>query len=386
MDANPVDLIGPADLAQLAEIRDGMHVSLYAPMIRAGPQTAQNPIRWKNLLRRIEEALRRDSSSRTQFDALLDPARKLVNDRTFWEHQSDALAYFATPRWGRHFRLPIDVRPLAALGDRLLLAPLLAVLAARDKFMLLTLSQRQIRLFELTRFSIAESPITIPAGTMPAAVEDRLSRGRPNAFLADRGGSGSGVVFFGQGAGADQRRDDEIFRYFRTVDATIRPHLDVSRPLLLLAGAGHLVPIYRQASSYTYMVEDALIGNPDELSLPDLRAEAWAMLEPLWRRDEATATAEYRALEGTGMTLSDPHAVLDNAVQGRVKALVLSASTFTGPLPEADAVLRLDTDPRAIPDVLDQAVAACLANGGSVYIAPAERMPNREPIAAILRF
>jgi hypothetical protein len=32
-----VDLIGREDLAQLAEFRDGMHVSLYASMVRAGP-------------------------------------------------------------------------------------------------------------------------------------------------------------------------------------------------------------------------------------------------------------------------------------------------------------------------------------------------------------
>lgn len=75
MDLNAVDLVGRDDVAQLAEFRDGMHVSLYAPMVRGGPQTAQNPIRWKNLLRRTEEELRRESSSTRQIDALLDPAR-----------------------------------------------------------------------------------------------------------------------------------------------------------------------------------------------------------------------------------------------------------------------------------------------------------------------
>jgi hypothetical protein len=208
-----------------------------------------------------------------------------VNDRTFWEHESHALAYFATPQWGRHFRLPIDVPTLAAVGGRFVLAPLLDVLMDGNRLLLLTLSQRQIRLFELTRFSIAESEVAIPVGAVPTAAEDRLSRGRPNAFLADRGGSGSGVVFFGQGAGADQRRDDEILRYFRTVDAAIRPHLDFSRLPLLLAGAGNLVPIYRQASSYINTVEDAPIGNPDELSVPDLRAQAWARASATTRRD-----------------------------------------------------------------------------------------------------
>jgi hypothetical protein len=37
LDVNAVDLIGREDLAQLAEFRDGMHVSLYASMVRAGP-------------------------------------------------------------------------------------------------------------------------------------------------------------------------------------------------------------------------------------------------------------------------------------------------------------------------------------------------------------
>lgn len=189
-----------------------------------------------------------------------------MNDRASGEHQSDALAYFGTPQWGRYFRLPIDVPTLAALGARFVLVPLLGALADGDRFLLLTLSQRQIRLFELTRFAIAESPVEIPEGTVPTAAGDRFSRGGPDAFLADRGGSGDGVVFFGQGAGPDQRRAEEILRYFRTVDAAIRPHLDVSRVPLLLAGAGHLVPIYRKVNSYTNTVEDALIGNRDELS------------------------------------------------------------------------------------------------------------------------
>jgi hypothetical protein len=280
--------------------------------------------------------------------------------------------------------LPIRTPQLAAIGTRFVVAPLLELLAASGRFLLLTLSQRDTKLFELRRFEIGEAPVELPAGIEPANA-GQPTRGRPDAFVADHG-AGGGVVYFGQAAVADQRREQEILRYFRDVDAGVRGYADGDRTPLLLAGTSDLISLYRKASSYRYLAAEAVTSNASELSRTDLHTKAWSIAEPLLRRDEAAALAEYRRLDGTGMTTSDPREVLAAAVNGRVGTLLLSSQVFERPPGEVETVLRPGADDTRTSDVLDQAVTACLAHGGAVYSVPVGSMPNSADAAALLRY
>jgi hypothetical protein len=376
-----MDRISHDDLVALTASDDELSVSLFTPTVRSGAQIAQNPIRWKNVLTGVEEALRRDGTPTTQVDAVLEHARGLLRDTEFWQYQSDGLAFFARPGWARWFRLPLDLPALAAVGKRFFTAPVLEMLTAGGRFLLLGLSRQQVRLFEGSRFGLEEASVALPS----RPVNEREMRGRPDAFVAGSGGAHAGVVFYTRGE-RDQRQREETLQYFREVDTAVGRYASDHRVPLLLAGAGDLVPLYRLVNTYPGIVSGGLATNAEQLPLDVLHADARTLLEPVLRRDVDAAIAQYRQMLGTGLTSREPAAILAAAIDGRIDTLLLSASAFTHAPSNALQVLRLGALPRTVADQLDQAATACLAHGGTLHTVPDELMPQATAAAALLRF
>jgi hypothetical protein len=124
-----VDAIRRTDLQRLALGRPGPWVSVFLPTHRAGREVEQAPIRLKNLLRQATEALEADGVKAPTTKSLLAPLRRLLDDRLFWQYQSDGLALFSRPGWWRSFRVPLDLPELAVVDDRFSCHP--AAAAAR---------------------------------------------------------------------------------------------------------------------------------------------------------------------------------------------------------------------------------------------------------------
>jgi hypothetical protein len=71
-------------------------VSILMPTHRAGAETRQDPIRFKNLLRQAQEKLTSAGLDKRAIQELLAPLEERIGDSTFWQHQSDGLAVFRT--------------------------------------------------------------------------------------------------------------------------------------------------------------------------------------------------------------------------------------------------------------------------------------------------
>ena len=387
-----VNIVRRSDLDELTAPMPGQsHVSLFVPMTTCGRHAAQNPIRWKNLLVRTEAALR-GSADPAEVAATLAAVRMLTPDRLPATPHTGGLAVFARPDWWRCFRVPFELPELSAVGDRFLIAPLLHVAVPAHRFLVLALNQTRVRLFTGTRFALEQIPADrLPAGpASPTAARTRDAMSRPDAFLAGRGGSRNGAVFYGRG-GFDQQRHEETLQYFRTVDAMLPTIAGGERLPLLLAGVGHLIALYRQISRYRYLAPTSLASDPARLSTHALHSTAWDLLEPQLRHDESAAVKRFRDLSGTAWTLREPAQVLRAARAGRIDVLLLAETTFTRSSSHPPPVLKLANGSGSVADQLDQAAAHCLANGGRVYMVPAERMPHasaadESPVAALLRF
>jgi hypothetical protein len=160
-----VDVIRRTDLQRLALGRPGPCVSVFLPTHRAGHEVEQAPIRLKNLLRQATDALKTDGVRAPEIDRLLAPPRSLLDDRLFWQYQSDGLALFSRPGWWRSFRVPLDLPELAVVDDRFHVTPLLPLLDGDGHFFVLALSQNRIRLLEGTRDRVEEVDLPgVPQG------------------------------------------------------------------------------------------------------------------------------------------------------------------------------------------------------------------------------
>lgn len=372
----------------LKHANDGLAVSLYMPAERRGPETRQNPIRFKNLLRRAE-SLWTEATGEPTPDTVFAPARELLMDHPFWQNQSDGLAVFLSADGMERYRLPVSFEELSVVTDRFHLKPLLRFVNEDRRFFLLALSGKHTRLFRCTRQTVRE----IAPEEMPRSFQEALAFDLPQKQLQFHTGTGQGndrraAVYHGQGGGG-QDDDHEIFRRFcKAVRNGVNEILGDGDAPLVLAGAEPLVSVFREVNTYPHLVGETVGGNPDAQSAEALRDAGWAALEPGITRERTDAVDRFMNRLGADQASQDLRQVLPAALHGRVDLLLLAegARQFGRYDPETDT-LNLSAVPQAGEgDLLDLAAGQTLLHGGAVVSLPPEQAPFDSPVAALLRY
>ena len=363
-------------------------VSVYLPTHRAMPETQQDPIRFKNLLAEAEKRLLAAGLRSPDAKQLLEPAQKLLDDPVFWRYQSDGLAVFLAPGFLRFYTLPINFEELVVTTNRFHLKPLMQMFADAGSFYILALSQNALRLFQGTQYSINE---LFPLG-IPESLDDALNEHDPQRQLQfHTGGStdtaNQGAIFHGHGGSADESKD-RILRYCREIDAGLHPLLKDEQAPLVLASVEYLLPLYKEANTYSHLMNEVISGNPESLSARELHEQAWKLVQPHFQKAQEDALAKYYQLAGTGQTSTIVSEVIQAATGGRVASLFVAVGVQrwaavgagNGRFESHDEVRPGDAD------LLDLAATQTLMNGGEVFVVQPEVVPGKAPLAAVFRY
>lgn len=384
-----MDIFTGNDLQDIVSTQAELCISMYLPTRRRGGETQQNPIRFKNLLQKAEERLERDYDlTPADVAETLAPARALVDDTTFWQHQSDGLAAFLTPDSFRTFELPVSFDDLVVVGHRFHVKPLLQLLSGDGCFYVLALSQNAVRLLQGTRFTVDEVNIE----DLPDSLQEALALDQPERHLqyhsGDRAGTGESGIFHGHGVANEEAEKERIRQYFRMIDAGVSEFLAGSDAPLVLAGVAYLHPIYAEVNSYGHLVEEGVNGNPDEWSAAELHERAWPLVADRFEQARRSAEEAYQQLKHTGNTATGVEAIVPAAYYGRVDTLFVALGTRRwGQFdPETGELIRHDRQRNGSGDLLDLAAVQTLANGGTVYAVPVDAMPDETALAAVLRY
>lgn len=378
-----MDIIRSDDLERLATAGPGPCVSLFLPTHRAGTETAQDPIRLKNLLTEADERLRSLGLRSPEAAELLAPAAALLDDPIFWRYQADGLAIFVRPGSFRAFRLPLRFPELASVGDRFHVKSLLPYFAGGGHFFVLALSQNEIRLLGGSRHSVNE----VELGDVPASLADALRYEDPERELqlhTTGGGPGGRAVFHGHGAG-DELDKERLGRFFREVDRGLGDILRSEHSPLVLAGVEYETAIYREVSSYPELADQVIAGSPDDLRAEELHERAWAIVEPRFGADLDADLERFRELDGTGLTARELVDALSVARTGRVAVLFVAADEERWGTVTEDGIQIHDDARPGDEDLLDGAVVAAIGTGARIHVLPTEALPAA-PIAAILSY
>ncbi len=374
----------------------GPFISLYTDTYRSGPETRQNPVKLKNLLKEAEKQLADFDLDENAREKLLQPARKLVDDYDFWQHQDNGLALFLSRDEIRHYHLPYRVNPLVVVANEFHLKPLLPLYTRDDQYFLLALDQHRINLYEGNRYSIRKKPIPeLPQSLAEALQYDDFEK-LLNFHVAGPGGGGGhqhNAVYHGQGGEKDQRRD-QLLRFFRTIDKALHDYLRDSKKPLILSGVEYYFPIYEEANSYPHLFEKGIQRAPESMTESELHAKAWAILEPHFREVQNRAAERYRELSlgnnggGALKTADQFEDVVPAAFQGRVDPLfALRDHQQWGAFDETNLEVETDAGKRNDrKDLLDYAALRTLQHHGHVFLVSRENMPEESPVAAILRY
>ncbi|WP_235595986.1 baeRF7 domain-containing protein [Mastigocoleus testarum] len=363
------------------------------PTHKAGKETRQNPIRFKNLLDRAESKLVAAGLSTTETGELLQEAKTMIDDYDFWQHQELGLAYFISQSQTRYYLLPHSFTELVEVSDRFYFKPLLPLMAADNEFYLLALAQNQIRLFQASHYNIQE--LALPED-VPSSLAEALSYDDPEKQLqyhsvgkgaAKSVASQSNPIYHGQGVGTTDNKT-EILRYFQQIDRGLHSLLQGKQVPLVLAGVEYLLPIYQEANSYPHLYSQGVTGNPENLSSEELHQQALQVIQPHFQEARQQAIAQYQELLSTKQASADVKQIIPAAINGQVDTLFIpnNLQCWGRFEPETNSIEIDDSSTKENFDLLDFAATNTFLQGGMVYCMSAEEMPDSESVAAIFRY
>ena len=362
-------------------------LSLYQPTHRAYPENRQDPTRFRNLLKSLEQSLRQKYTTR-EIKPLLQPFQDLSENQEFWNHTLDGLAVFGASGLFRVYRLQRVVPELSVVADSVHIKPLLRILQSSDRYQVLGLNRREVKLFEGNRDVLDEIE---PAPGVPRTITDALGDEltEPHLTVASYGTGAAGPAMrHGHGAKKDEV-DLDAERFFRAVDRAVLEHH--SRPSglpLILAALPEHHSLFRQVSHNPFLLSEGIVTHPDALPHEELRERAWRVVEPQYFAKLAALVEEFGAAKSKGLGSDELAFISEAAVAGRVATLLIEAERHIGGKldRESGGIVFGDLAHPEIDDLLDDLGELVLNKGGQVVVVPAERMPVRTGIAAIYRF
>lgn len=374
----------------LAQQTASPSISIFLPTHRAGRETQQAPIRFKNLLRDAEKQFLGSGMGPREVSALLEPAQALLGDPYFWSHQYEGLAVFMTSEDFHSYRLPFRVEELLIIAQSYYVKPVLPLFTNNGHYYILAISQDGIRLFEGTRHSVGQ--IDLPDGT-PVNLEEALRLdGRQKTLQMHTGTSQSEAghgMFHGQGPGEEEQKV-WIEQYLNLVDTGLKDIFREQQAPLVLAGVDYLLPIYRKVSEYANIMQKGITGSPEYLRSEELQEQAWPIVEAYFQQETEKTVEQYHQLADTDKATDNVEEIVAAAFNGRVDKLILSVENqIWGAFnPKDGKVIRSPNGQSKkynIP-LLDFTAMNTLQNGGTVCALSQDEMPTDSPIAAVFRY
>lgn len=369
------DVVGFHDLRLLATASSPC-ITIVIPL--ANP--LELPVRLKNAIRSVTRKL--EDIMPQSSDTLLEPVRELARTTETEGVWSNGLIVFRSPDVFRYFFLHRHVPELHAVEERFQIRPLLSAVAREQRFHLLGLSRRDVRLFHCTQHRVEHATIR------PQNFRVWLATRKPDHVFENRAAAGpsvgsmKGVSF---GTNTDREREDEyLVHFFKEVDNGVTALLRDDAAPLLLAGTEDEVAIYRRVSTHPRLLDQYVHGSPDGLSERELHRRAMAIAMRLCSLPLQSAIGELEKQRDKSRVSLDAQSVIKSAWEGGVADLFLSQrAEFIGRWNEQTYQVESGSPGE---DLLNAAALQTVLHGGQAFALEDEDMPEKHEVAAVLRF
>lgn len=369
----------PDDLRNLLAPRTEPCISLFLPLPRHGAELAMAPVRFRNLVRRVESLLAERYDAR-RIRELVAPLAGLAEAVDVFTPGPEGLAAFRADGVLETYRLWPPPPERAVVADSFHVKPLLRSLQDRNRYHVLALGSRRVALFDGSERGLV--PRALPGLPAPLAASEATESG-------SRGG-GRGGARGGPGkvpAEGDGGRREETLRLFRAADVALREALTGSTPILL-AGPGGVLPAFREVCTHPAVFPEGVEGAVDDVGVDDLHERVLPTALRALEARNAGLIEDFRKAQDRGLASDVLTAVAEAAVAGRVRRLVVAAKTLFGRMDRetGEVTLHAGQSGPQDDDVLDDLAETVLARGGEVIVLDAAKMPHEAAAVAIYRW
>ena len=386
-----MDLFNREELRRLAEQEDDPCISLYMPTQRYESEWTQNTTRFKNLLSDARDQLREQDYREERVDAILSPARQRLEEPGFWRGMSDGLAVFITSDNTEYLRLPLSFDQVAIVGTRFHLKPLFPIIAANNRYYVLSLDPSGIRLYQGTHHALSE----VWSKNIPSRVTRALNQsGRTDDAAGDPQRT--------NGRSADRAENEEEPDDILDPDVVLREFLEEVEPQigsaiggeevpLVLAGHQNLLEVYRSVNGYTTVVGDDITWKaPEPPSVHELHNAGWDLVAPVFEEAQKDEVERFEQLyyQNEDLASEDFHEIIPACAYGRVDTLFVPIEEYRWGrfFPDTNTVEVRESREPGDGDLFDYAAVRAYLNGGIVHVLRAENMPGGRSIAATFRY
>jgi hypothetical protein len=356
---------------QLMAERNPASVTIYLPTDTTSTGEHER-LELKNLITEAVAGLHAQGVDKRVVAEVEDELLDLVDDVEIWPYMARSLAIFATPEGVQTFRLPNHLNAHVQVADRFFVKPLMRSITFPHLGYVIALSQNETRLLEV-----------LPEGASYRVDVDGLPSSMDHA-LASMGTGGRAPR--GRISGAEGAKV-RMVQYSRKINQALRSVLDGESPLII-AGTEPLVSIFRASSTYPYLTEQAITGNPETTSDADLTTEARAILDDTYAAEVQEQLGLFQQRRSSNRATSQLSEVAIAATMGMVDTVFVDIDdNVMGRMdPDSGAVeFSDDNDPEAY-GLVDEIVRRVWRTGGSVVAVRRDEVPDGETVAAILRY
>ena len=365
--------------------RKGVCISLYQPTHRYRPENKQDIIRFKNLVKDIEEILVK-TIDKDRAEEIISKFRLLENDKMFWNNSKDGLAILANEERMVIYRLSRPVPELAIVSDSFHIKPLLRTFQSADNYYVLGLNMKNFKLFAGNRYGLKE--VLLDEET-PVTIEDVLGEDEHrDPFLTQRTSGPDATIFHGHGGKKDEI-DKSVEKYFRYVDRLVEEHFTTpTKTPLLLVALDENQGKFREISHNKQLLYEGINKDYESLDLDELKEKSWEVIEPFYLKRTQDLVETYELKRSKEEASQDLAEGIRAALNGRVAyALIESEKTIPGKIDKnSRKMIKTEGVEEGVDDILDDLAELVLENKGEVIMLPKERMPSDTGLALIYRF
>ena len=373
-----------SDLDELLAFDKTPAVSVYLPTHSAGREVRQDAIRLRNLLSDAAKRLAAAGRRAPEVDALLTPARRLVDDEEFWRYQGQGLAVFVGPGFDR-------VHKELAIANHFCIKPLLPLIDPAGSFWVLALSAGRTRLYQGSRWTFAEvTGLDLPQGLAEIWGETEYQEAH-KAAPSGRPQRGPAGLAKAQALGdaPEELHKTQLTELLRRVAAAVEPIIRRQPAPVILAAEPKIQGHFRELAKWKELLSDGILEFPHAMPAEDLHRKACAVFAPREEDARGEWLGRLRTLLGNnGKATAQTEEIVKAARYGRVDRLFLcDGQPLWGFFDERDDRVVAHREPAdGDDDLLDYAALMTLRQGGNVTLVERTQLPPTGPAAAILRY